>query len=62
MEPWFGDDALRWALLVLCPGYLWGGWHLWRARRTVAADLEGVEPPMTDAAEAITGGQRCREI
>jgi MFS family permease len=40
MRPWAGDESLRYALLVLCPGYLWGGWHLWRAGRTVGRDLE----------------------
>jgi MFS transporter, Spinster family, sphingosine-1-phosphate transporter len=26
-----GDEALRYALLVFSPGYLWCAWHLWRA-------------------------------
>jgi MFS transporter, Spinster family, sphingosine-1-phosphate transporter len=39
---WAGDESLRYALLSLCPGYLWGGWHLWRASRTVKRDLEAV--------------------
>jgi MFS family permease len=34
-----GEESLRYALLVLCPGYFWGAWHLWRASRTVARDL-----------------------
>lgn len=39
-RPWFADDSLRYALLVLCPGYFWGAWHLWRGSQTVTADLE----------------------
>jgi hypothetical protein len=36
---WAGEDSLRYALLTLCPGYLWSGWHLWRASTTVERDL-----------------------
>jgi MFS transporter, Spinster family, sphingosine-1-phosphate transporter len=41
-QPWAGDESLRYALLALCPGYLWGAWHLCRGSRTVALDLEAV--------------------
>jgi MFS family permease len=33
------EDSLRVSLLALSPGYLWVGWHLWRASETVSADL-----------------------
>lgn len=39
-RPLVGEESLRYALLALCPGYLWGGWHLWRASQTVTHDLE----------------------
>lgn len=39
LRPLAGEDSLRYALLAMCPGYLWCGWHLWRASRTVEADL-----------------------
>jgi MFS family permease len=39
-RPWAGDQSLRYALLALCPGYLWSAWHFWRASRTVTRDLE----------------------
>jgi predicted MFS family arabinose efflux permease len=35
----FGAESLRYALLALSPGYIWGGWHLWLASKTVAFDL-----------------------
>jgi MFS family permease len=38
-RPWAGDESLRYALLTLCPGYLWATWHLWRGSRTVGRDL-----------------------
>ena len=39
LRPWAGEDSLRYALLALSPGYLWAGWHLWQAGRTVTRDL-----------------------
>jgi MFS family permease len=35
----FGEESLRYALLTLCPGYLWAALHLWWGSRTVTADL-----------------------
>jgi len=40
LRSWAGTESLRYALLMLCPGYAWAAWHLWRASRTVLADLE----------------------
>jgi MFS family permease len=37
---WAGEESLRYALLVLCPGYLWAAWHLWRGSRTVRRDVD----------------------
>jgi MFS family permease len=37
-----GEDSLRYALLALCPGYLWAAWLLMRASRTVTRDLHEV--------------------
>jgi predicted MFS family arabinose efflux permease len=34
------EESLRYALLALCPGYLWGALHLWRASRTVAGHVQ----------------------
>jgi MFS transporter, Spinster family, sphingosine-1-phosphate transporter len=34
-RPLAGEESLRYALLALCPGYLWAAWHLWRASKTV---------------------------
>jgi MFS transporter, Spinster family, sphingosine-1-phosphate transporter len=34
------EESLRYALLALCPGYLWGAWHLLRASRTVVGDVQ----------------------
>jgi MFS family permease len=43
LRPALGEESLRYALLILCPGYLWAAWHLWRAGRTVARDLNSVQ-------------------
>lgn len=45
LRPWFGEESLRYALLALCPGYLWAGWYLWRARWTVMAELAQPRSP-----------------
>lgn len=47
LRPWLGDESLRYALIILCPGYFWAAWHLWRAGQTVALDL----PETQDGAE-----------
>lgn len=39
LRPHFGVESLRYALLLLYPGYLWSSWLLWRASRTVTSDL-----------------------
>lgn len=38
-QSWAGEESLRYALVTLCPGYLWAMWHLWRASQTVTRDL-----------------------
>jgi hypothetical protein len=43
LHPLLGEESLRYALLALCPGYAWAGWHLWRASKTVTRDLARVE-------------------
>jgi MFS family permease len=38
-----GDESLRYALLIMCPGYLWVASYMWRASRTVMSDLAAVD-------------------
>jgi MFS family permease len=52
-QPWAGDESLRYALLALSPGYVWGAWHLLRASDTVTGDLEAL-----DAERAKAGPSR----
>lgn len=40
LHPISGPESLRYALLILSPGYFWAAWHLWRASRTVAQDID----------------------
>lgn len=46
LRPWAGNDSLRYALVAMCPGYVWGGWQLWLGARTVIEDSDsaGREP------------------
>jgi MFS family permease len=43
LQPLFGQESLRYALLAVCPGSLWVSWHLWCASRTVQRDLEATQ-------------------
>jgi MFS transporter, Spinster family, sphingosine-1-phosphate transporter len=40
LQPHLGNQSLRWALVILCSGYLWITWHLWSVSKTVMHDLE----------------------
>ncbi len=42
-RPWAGEESLRYALLILSPGYIWAGWHMWLASRTITQDLADVQ-------------------
>ncbi len=42
LEPRFGDDALRYALLCVSLVLAWSAFHFWRAANTLEADLEYV--------------------
>jgi predicted MFS family arabinose efflux permease len=39
LRPWAGEESLRYALLMLCPGFLWVAWHFWAASKTVTNDV-----------------------
>ena len=57
-QPWAGQESLRYSLIALCPGYLWAGWHLWRASNTVVRDLAAalVEHPRVAPVQAAFAG------
>lgn len=56
LRPWWGEESLRYALLALCPGYLWAAWHLWRGSKTVTRDLEAAQEHSTLAMRAADVG------
>jgi MFS family permease len=43
LRPWVGEESLRYALVILSPGYFWAAWHIWLAGRTVMQDLKAAE-------------------
>lgn len=49
LRPWVGDDSLREALLILCPGCFWAAWHGWQASKTVSWDLKAIQTHQQDA-------------
>lgn len=34
-----GQESLRYAMLLLCPGFVWSAWYLWSAAKTAARDV-----------------------
>ena len=56
LRPTFGVDSLRYALLIMSPWYLWGGWHLWRASKSVTRDIDVIENlEEGNSGNAVTG-------
>jgi MFS family permease len=39
LRPFAGEESLRYALLLICPGFLLAAWYVWRASRTVMASI-----------------------
>lgn len=66
LRPAYGEDSLRFALFALSPGYLWCGWHLWRASRTVRHDLRAaqgsVDIVVQESDATVNVGQRLRGV
>lgn len=58
LHPSLGEDSLRYALLILCPGYLWAAWHLLRAARTIAFDLPHVSSDATAGGANLSPASR----
>lgn len=49
LEPQFGAESLRYALVLVSPGYIWAAWHLWRASQTIMRDLPPIQGPSARA-------------
>jgi MFS transporter, Spinster family, sphingosine-1-phosphate transporter len=49
--PWAGAESLRYALLLICPGWAWAAWHLWRARDSVLREIAHVQSHAAPAEE-----------
>lgn len=56
LRPVVGAESLRYALLALCPGFLWAAWYTWRASRTVGRDMQ-VVCAAPDTSTLVAGGQ-----
>jgi MFS transporter, Spinster family, sphingosine-1-phosphate transporter len=44
LAPHVGNESLRYALVILWPGYFGGAWYLWRASQTVGRHLAEIRP------------------
>ena len=45
-----GGESLRYAMLLLCPGFVWSAWYFWTASRTITGDLLAVQTGPDDVA------------
>ena len=43
LSPSFGQESLRYALLLFSPGYLWCAFHCWKAANTIEEEIRSVE-------------------
>jgi MFS family permease len=55
----YGNDALRYAMLILCPACAWGAWHFWMAARSVMQDIAKVETHVKHGPVIHDGGAPC---
>ncbi len=39
----YGQDSLRYALLLFCPGALWIAYHYWKVSSTIEQDIYATE-------------------
>ena len=43
LTPMFGQESLRYALVLFSPGYLWVAYYYWKAGDTIEEDIRRVE-------------------
>ena len=58
LRPRLGEESLRYALLMLCPGYCWAAWHLWLASRTVVHDVAHAQIEQPEHSALATSSMR----
>lgn len=59
-RPLFGEESLRYVLLVLTPGYLWAAWHTWAPHKTVLYDARMAEIELQGAREEEAAATQTR--
>jgi MFS family permease len=59
LRPWLGHESLRYAMLALCPGFIWSAWHLWEAAKTATRDLEAAQSSDAFDAESANRERAC---
>jgi MFS family permease len=57
LQPFVGQESLRYALIGLCPGYFWAAWHLHRASQSVAGDIAETELQQRTELQALDADQ-----
>ena len=57
LRPLSGEESLRYALVLLAPGYFWAAWHLWLASQTVARDLATAQDNVGNDTRGMQGAK-----
>lgn len=55
LYPSYGDESLRYASVIFCPGVIWVAFHYWMASRTIEADINSVEEGASSSHEKKSG-------
>ena len=56
LNPTLGQDSLRYALVLFCPGGLWAAFHFWKAANTIELDIRRVENESEQAKSIVSSG------
>ena len=57
LEPRFGQESLRYALLLFSPGYLWCAYYYWKAGNTIEEEIRILEENSESAKDEV-GAQK----
>ena len=58
LEPRFGQESLRYSLLLFSPGYLWCAYHSWKTAQTIEEDIHLIE----EGADSLIEGEECSDL
>lgn len=61
LNPTYGQESLRYALVIFCPGGLWVAFHYWKAANTIEEDIRTAESGGLAVVRPKLNGKRVAE-